>query len=758
MSDHETGSESSVLLRVAGVGVLLLIAGVAGLVVGQWSAPEYVPAAPEAHEPGQLPTGAKQTPSEELQPLEEVPLFFFTGQPKQENLTLVGEEVAMAAKAGVHRYVLPVPLPWESGEEASASLEPVRHALEHDPTARFLLQVDCNPSAAWLDQRPDERVGADYASTSSQDWLNVTCLGLASLLKSLDDSGLGERVQGFILCGLEEGQWIHPAGFDTSVPALLGFRRWLTTVYMDDAALQQAWSSPESTLAEAAIPEPPGEPTNGEAFLPLPDMQAVADFRTYLSTATADAIAALASHMRGACPREVLLLAPYGFSLELPRSGAGHYALGNLLESDLDGFVCPISALSGGLGKSGGPVAPVHSAQYHGKQWYLMDNTETGLGRQPLTGLVGRLRGFPVEDVYNVQRRNFALAAIHGLGLIWADSLGEGLLHDPEQWDLFAGMQQLLASLYAAQPVPEPPFGAVPATPSPRESVLPLRAPGFEPTLTVVVDEQSPAYGWNGEALDQALLTQGRDAALRAGAAVHFVLLQDVLDDLAPPAKAYLFLNAFKLTNDQREALHVRLAREEACAIWLYAPGFLGSESGAAAVGVTVQMKVRAFQDESVETGSEYGFDGHWVRHFGRLGEQRKLSPLFFIDDPEVDVLAHYRDSGRGSVAMRFLPAGWSTVFVAEPAISAELLREILRLVEVQIPFRAVPEPLYDAVYTGRGLLAVHAREAGDRAVDLGAPYDVQDVFTPSLGWPQKESFLLPLKKGETRLLQLKTP
>ena len=43
-----------------------------------------------------------------------------------------------------------------------------------------------------------------------------------------------------------------------------------------------------------------------------------------------------------------------------------------------------------------------------------------------------------------------------------------------------------------------------------------------------------------------------------------------------------------------------------------------------------------------------------------------------------------------------------------------------------------------------------------DASVALGAFYDVQDLFDASIGWVQKDGFLLPLRTGETRLLSLK--
>jgi len=61
----------------------------------------------------------------------------------------------------------------------------------------------------------------------------------------------------------------------------------------------------------------------------------------------------------------------------------------------------------------------------------------------------------------------------------------------------------------------------------------------------------------------------------------------------------------------------------------------------------------------------------------------------------------------------------------------------------------------YDATYFGTNLLAVHAKETGERIVELERVCDVQDLLAPEIGWPRKRTLNLPLKTGETRLLRL---
>ena len=168
-----------------------------------------------------------------------------------------------------------------------------------------------------------------------------------------------------------------------------------------------------------------------------------------------------------------------------------------------------------------------------------------------------------------------------------------------------------------------------------------------------------------------------------------------------------------------------------------------------------VGMEVKAF-DEASPTGSKYSLSGgHWIDADQSFGEARLMKPLFYIDEPEADVLANFQQTDKPSVAIRTMEAGWTSVFIAEPVISPALLREILRILEQTIYFRPGKTRFFDTALVNDRLLAIHAEQTGERIVNLGRFYDIQDLFNAEMGWQQRESFVLELRKGETRLLQL---
>jgi hypothetical protein len=356
------------------------------------------------------------------------------------------------------------------------------------------------------------------------------------------------------------------------------------------------------------------------------------------------------------------------------------------------------------------------------------------------------MAGLHSEDVYHVQRRNFAAAFVHRLGLWWADSEGTGALHDERMWTQFAAMRAICEEAYGDS-------ASQSATGENVENDA--MRPADRPVLTVVVDETSRFFQQCDEKLNAQLLHRARDCALRAGVPTQFCLFQDVLREKTAPSAVYLFVNLFSIKKADREWLHDIFERQEAAVIWLYAPGFFDETSSAENISETTRIRVKAFEGPA-RAGSEYQLAGRWIGQGEAFGESEEWQPLFYIEETDTNTIANFRDSKRASAAMEFLEAGWSSVYIADPGISPGLLQEILHVLEQHLYLRKTLVRYYDTIHLGPNLLAIHARESGERIIDLGRTCAVQDLFDSELGWPKASTFSLPMKSGETRLFRLK--
>lgn len=775
MSQDRELNRFALLLRILGAAAIVVVAGLLGMLLGRVTAPDLLPPAPPAEVVAEAEgTETPPVPVEAVTPLETPPILLQLGIGPETQWDIIEAEAAYAAGIGVHRYMTPATLPWNEGE-ASAAVDTLKRLLAVDPEATFVLQVDFNPPATWFDAHADDRMVGTVGevplpSPASVPWLEASRAAFDRLRQALIQAELEDVVSGYALHGLLAGAWQRGPSADTSAANIAGFRAWLALNYADDAALQKAWKNPAATLATVEIPVETEVADSPDIFHALDTEQHFVDYHRYAATSVADAIGALATHIRSTAGAAPEIWANYGHTFEKARSSDGHLALIALLDSDVDGFIAPVSMLNRGIGATGGFMGPVDSAKAHGKTWMLIDDTRTGIAWNKETGQIEQIRGLRAEDVHDVQRRNFALAAMHGLTLVWSDPGGEGFLHDDEQWKVFGQLfeiyqKNVIAGALAESVEVPAPAGEEEAAPeevaaeetTPEGELVPIPVPGGEvvhPTILTLVDEESQFLTKDSTGFDATLLAN-RDAILQSGASAEFCLLDDLLDERISPAPVYVFLNAYHLSAAEVKKLHERFAAERATAIWIYAPGYLDVTMNRTNVRDAVGMEVKAF-DEPSPTGSKYTLSGgHWIDADQAFGEARLMKPLFYIDEPEADVLANFQQTEKPSVAIRTMEAGWTSVFVAEPLISPALLREILRILEQPLYFRPGKTRFFDTAVINDGLLAIHAEQSGERIVNLGRFYDIQDLFNAEMGWQQRESFVLELRKGETRLLQL---
>ena len=569
-------------------------------------------------------------------------------------------------------------------------------------------------------------------SVASTVWIEALRTRLTALNTHLQTLDQSKRIAGWVLSALEEGRWYRTGGYDRSVASTTAFRVWLRDRYETDERLQGAWGSDDATFDAVEIPAHPEPPDNKTMLRAIPEMQPVIDYLRYANTTTASVIVQLASAIKAQPQSPAEIYASYGYTFEHGQDSIGHFALSSLMHSKLDGFLSPVSYLNRGLGGIGGFMGPVQSALVHEMRWIIVDDTRTGIRRSMNGKEIMRPIGLRIEDLANIYRRNIALAAIHDLGYAWADPGGSGNLHDRELWNAFESLSKAYRNAQEA-----------------------VRTATRRPlTLAVVVDEDSRFYETMESGLHASLLLDARDNALRAGVRAEFYSLQDVLDGSAAPAKAYLFLNTFHLKETERRLLHTILDQYNAAAIWMYAPGFFGEDGDPENISETTGIHVLQAETDT-SAGSVYAITGNWLTEGETFGIAGEWGPRFYIDDEDADILARYADGGKVSAAIKFFEGDWASVYICEPVLPLELLREILDILELPILVKSSSRMLGDLVQPVDGALLIHANGTGTRLLDLHGRYDVSDFFAPEIGWLRKRSVTLSMQAGETRLLRL---
>ena len=660
------------------------------------------------------------------------------------------------AGAGVHIYSIDSLGPEWCGPGAgrpghydfTVTAPRLQEVIDADPQALFLLRMGFETHYLknnwWNQAYPDElEVLSDGSKTSASFASPVWQAHVKDLLKAyinhLREAGLYDRVIAYQIATGTCGEWIKDWSSmdlkygDYSRPMRAHFRAWLRERYRGDvSALQSAWAAPQVTFDSANVPSAEEQKETSHFLFRDPSCeQNVIDFYHCYAELAADALLGFCQTVKEETGGEKLAGAFFGYLMELSWNDSffnnnygtidnaeiattqrsGHLGLKKLLRSpDLDFLVSPYSYGFRGVGGDGLPMQPTESLRAHNKLYLLEEDSLMHNNFDP----GGRMQ--PSENSIAIYQRNFAQVMTHSLGITWLET--SAFREDPSivdqahdwlaryqalgQWSL-----QLDRSLSA--------------------------------DVAVFLDDKSYFYQTNRNNLTLPLVFQQRVVNLnRFGAPHDLYLLDDLLDGNLPPYKLYVFLNPFHLNQSRRNALKRVLRQEGRTALWMYAPGYINSDS-------PTPISLEHMTDL---TGFHFGRGEVYWGPFMHLtnfthpitqglpqdlfwGSTQPIGPLFHLEDPDATTLGQVVYSGgrcKPGMAIKTFGAlnsgepAWSSIYIAVPSVPAPLLRGIARYAGVHLYNEAG-----DVLYATPELLAAHTVSGGERTFKL--PHTVEVVY-----------------------------
>ncbi len=699
--------------------------------------------------------------SAEVRPHNGAPALFLDGKPVFPAINWVSgpksdaweseEQARRSAAAGLHIYAFDVgkgtewvgPGPGRAGDFDFSTVE-VRfgRVIEADPAALFHLRIylETGHEDWWEKSYPGEceilsdgrRNGMSFASTV---WLDQARAFLKATIAALRRAGLFDRVIAYQVGAGHTGEWVKgessmytPCG-DYSAPMARYFRDWLRRRYGNDSgALRTAWGRPSASFETAAVPEAKRQlESRGTIFRDPASEQDVVDYFRALAELCADDLIALCATVKEAAGHGRLAGAFYGYIMDLAWNGgffkerpdsdystyqrSGHLGLAKVLASPhVDFLVSPYSYGFRGLGGDSPSMLPAESVKLHGKLLLVEDDTRTHVDTQdPNYGQVKTLAASTT-----VLRRNLAHYLTHAEGAWWA--LGK------------------------VDAVKEPAFGSLlrEFKEAGEKSMALDRSSAAE--VAVFVDDESFFYETCRYDLDIPLVFQQKLWGLpRMGAPFDVYLLDDLLGGGLRPYKLCVFLNPFRLDGRRRAALGREVRRDGRTALWIYAPGYLGSSLHNASFSAPSLENMKDVTGISFGTGEQPWGPLVHVTDFGHpitgglgqdlvWGTNSKLAPIFYVDDPQAralgDVIYSQGNCRPGFAVKEF--GEWRSVYSAAPNLPAAILRNIARYADVHIYGEAG-----DVLYANRNLLGVHTLEGGRREFLLPRRVElVIDVFS----------------------------
>ena len=419
-----------------------------------------------------------------------------------------------------------------------------------------------------------------------------------------------------------------------------------------------------------------------------------------------------------------------GFFEERPESDystyqrSGHLGLRRVLESPyVDFLVGPYSYGFRGIGGDAPAMQPAESVRLHAKLCIIEDDTRTHINRDPNFGHV-----YSLSESVALLQRNFSQVVTHGQGMWW---LFESI--DPALEPVFEAWLQSFRELGDFL-------------------VQTDRTPSAE--IAVLLDDESFIYESQRINLDLPLIFQQRLWGLpRTGAPFDVYLLQDFIEGRLKPYKLYVFLNPVHLGRSRREALNSELRKDGRVALWIYAPGYL--EDGPSlehmrdltgfkfAMGKQPWGPLLHIVDFTHPITTGLPQDIFW-------GTNSKLSPIFYLDDPEARVLGQVvfsKGNCKPGMGIKSFPQ-WTSIYVAAPNLPAPVLRGIAGFAGVHLYNRDG-----DVLYATRDLLAVHTVAGGDRTFRLPRQVEeVYDLFGRSTVARDTREFRVTLRPASTAL------
>ena len=607
--------------------------------------------------------------------------------------------------------------------------------LDVDPAACFMPHIGVTGPRWWQEAHPDEMCRFENGSRgptsfASELWRQQVSEDLRRLIDHLRRAPYADRILGYMFYNGYTAEWQMWGAWqksrdDYSQPAQRAFRQFLTRRHQTDQRLRAAWNDPQVTLATAAMPGEKQRRPGGPRALrdPKTERQAI-DFYEFISDMDADAILHIARVIRQATEGKALVGTYYAYLTAhgINQQDSGHLAARRVFDSpDIDFLMSPPNYWYRKPSEAATFMSATDSFRLRGKLWLDESDHRTHLSDPG----AGYGRATTMDETLGVFWRELSEVLAKRAAVSWFDMSGGWFAHPDILAALGRGREVMHQSLAGRQK--------------------------FSPEIGVFVDPQS--FYWMRPTMANGSLVLNQVVLMpQSGAPWDFLLLDDLASPTVPDYKLYIFLNAFRLDPSQREAIHAKLKRNGATALFVYAPGYLGPDGESldamqSLTGIRIAKEDREARPQVLlEPGSELA---RGLKPGEPLGSPRTVWPMFFADDPAARVAGRLIESAKPGLVIK-RQDGWTSVYSAAMQLPSGLVRNLARLAGAHVWLDTD-----DALYTDGQTLGLHAATDGVKTLHLPGRFQVRDLITGKPIPCDGQTVTLTLKRSQTALLGL---
>jgi hypothetical protein len=598
----------------------------------------------------------------------------------------------------------------------------VRGLLDVCPDANIVIRVHVNAPFWWNDENKDEWTifvdgdldkrpyGAPYdnesgdterprrTSMASQKYIAVASEKLKEFCTRMPATPEGASVIGIHVAWGVFGEW-HYWGYpfhegDKGKPMTVFFRNWLTKKYGTDAALQKAWNNSRYTLATAEVPDTTERmhTTHGIFRDPARERRVI-DYFNCQQELVADDIEHFCRIVKQTWPRPVLVGVFYGyFHMTFSRQAVGgHMYVERIMKSPYIDYLSAPQSYFGMTRNSGGPGharGVIESAKLHGK--LFLDEVDNG-GLQDMSRLDPAVSDTLADPKYiPMIRRSALMPLVRGMGFWYYDF---GPRRTAGWWD---------SPVYLANIRQEKEFFE-------KHKDVPFRN---EADALMVWDMESLFYVYNRwTPVSEDIIDKAAAESYKTGATIDHVYLFDLPALDLKRYKAIIFMNVFRITDEQKKFIREKVCRDGRTIVWNYMPGITdGNKYDIGFVSKLTGFKTAEFvykDTPKVEIRNKkypavaYGF-------------RKDIDPMLVISDPQAVPIAYLTGTDKVVIASKKMP-GYNSVYGTLPIHDPALYQQLLRDAGVHIYNDVTTE----TTVARDGLIWIYTLEGGKRKILL---------------------------------------
>lgn len=586
------------------------------------------------------------------------------------------------------------------------------------PDAWFIVSLVLYPPRDWAKKYPDEvcrdekgeivRDGWTNYSFSSQQALKDLRDVMEKAIRYLENSPYANRIIGYQISGGRTIEWLGWApkwgrATDFSPAACKAFRDFAQKNYpqLQDFSVP-VWQERKSDKNDEPL------------WDPQKHLKVIA-YHDFYSQSVADMLIALCSRAKEMVQGKKLIGAYYGYTATLHRSGdsqmQAHYALKKVLDSgSVDFLLSPQAYVVRNLGDTCGDMKPYETLRRHGILPIIEDDSRTHNG----PWIDNNFQALTEQASLDIFRRNLGIALCRNE---WSYLVA---YNNPESMNF----PSLAKDLALIRKIGE--FCLDRKTLRNAEIAVVVSEKSI---LSMPMLKRTERSGWqqrylqSGEVRQEPIVRRvlthetfigNMQRLSRSGALSDYLLAED-LKDHPGEYKLYIFLNCYTYDRDFLEAVN-KLRQRNCTLLWLYAPGYTfeyqnSVENMRALTGVILKKETEPlFPYVKLPDGSRMG------------GRSVRISPSFYADDPDVQILGTNEKDHPALVSKRTGNA--RSIFSSAYRLDISFLRKLAEESGIHLY-----SDTSDPVDANSRLVTLHARTPGKKTIRLPGKTNVVDVF-----------------------------